>query len=272
MSRSQLFLAFFLASLLVVASTIEVEAQRQTRSPLPRTADRLGIGEFSFDDEIDEFYNTEQPRLEALCRGQANFQSCRVANLRPFDKVLAVVRDAPSEQGQVVGELHAVLYFHPRYDLGYRIDFIPRDPAASRLVWLDSVGDWGYGIEVPGVRAHGDWIQLFDGALPRQSWIPATSPSFHGAVNGIVGALISLPRLSARYPDGSQRPLPAGSYFIKRVQKRVVTLRREIAADFPCGEAIEPPRVMPASLEVAVASLFSAEGDPLFSLTYSRGC
>jgi hypothetical protein len=177
-------LAFLFASLLVVtAGTIPVSTQSATRSSLPRTADRLGIGEFYFDEEIDRFYNAEQPRLEALCHGQADFQKCRMANLRPFDKLLAVVRDAPSEQGQAIGELHAVLGFHPRYDLGYRIDFLPTDPAAPRRVWLESVGDWGYGIEIPGARARGDWIQLLDHSLPRRSWIAADSPPFRGAVS-----------------------------------------------------------------------------------------
>ena len=99
--------------------------------------------------------------MNALCSQQpdwqATFRSCRVAKLRPFDTLLAVVRDAPSEQGHIVGELHAVLCFHPLYDLGYRIDFILRDPAAPRRVWLDSVGDWGYGIEVPLRRSTVRW-------------------------------------------------------------------------------------------------------------------
>jgi hypothetical protein len=272
--RSPRFLLFLAGLLILPSGTIHPKAQQRqaATAAFPRTADRLRIAEFYLDGEIDRFYNVEEPRLEALCHGQPDIQKCRVANLRPFDKVLAVVRDAPSERGKALGELHAVLGFHPAYGLGYRIDFVPKDSAGPRRVWLDSVGDWGYGIEIPGARARGAWIQLFDDALPRQSWIPAGSPSFHGEVSGIVGALVSLPPLTARYPDGSRRSSPEGSYLIERVQNGVVTIRREIETDFACGEDAMPPAVMPPSLQVPVAGMFTAKGEPVFFLTYSRGC
>jgi hypothetical protein len=235
-------------------------------------AERLNIVEFHFEDEIDVFYNTEYPRLERLCSDASDRRACRVNNLRPFSRRLAFVHRAPSETSDVIGELHAVLSFHPDYDLGYGIEFRPRDGQAQGGVWLASVGDWGYGIEVPGVRVREPWVQLFGPPLPENSWVNLRSPSFRGDAGSIAGGLVSLPQLLAVSRDGTSRFITPGSYLIERIRGPEVTFRREVASDFPCGEDVKPPETMPASLRTRAANLFGERGQPLFERTYSRGC
>ena len=139
-------------------------------------------------------------------------------------------------------------------------------------MWLDSAGDWGYGIEIPGVRGRGGWIQLFADALPAQSWIRSDAPSFRGEASTIVGALVTLPSLPARFPDGATRRIAPGSYLITRIRGASVWFRAEMASDMPCGEDVTPPEVMPPMLQAHPADLFAPDGTPLFSFTYWRGC
>lgn len=255
----------------IAAARLGRGAQPPARRIAPRTVDRLTIGEFYFGEELDRYYNSEYPRLERLCTGRPDFHACRQRNLRPLAKRLARVHVAPSSDSAVAGELDAVLGFHPQFDLGYRIEFRPVNGERAR-VWLESAGDWGYGIEVPGVRRSGGWIQLFADVLPAQSWIRADSAEFHGEATPLVDALVTLQPLPARYPDGSTRRILPGSYLITQVQDAGVQFREEVAADMPCGEDVKPPDVMPPTLEARPADLFARDGTPLFSLTYSRGC
>jgi hypothetical protein len=233
-------------------------------------AERLNIAEFYFEG-LDAPYNRELARLDELCRNRQDTQACRVTNLRPLSMLVALVHDAPSDTSEIVGELHAVLGFHPDYDLGYSLEFRPRGTPAKGVVWLQSVGDWGYGIEVPGVRIHGEWIQLFGAPLPPASWVEDRS-SLSAQGGSIEGRLVSLPGLLATWPDGTERPITPGSYLIEQIQGSRVTFRAEVSTDFPCGEEVKPPVVMPPSLHATAQDFFNAAGAPLFSETYSRGC
>jgi hypothetical protein len=248
------------------------ERQRGATIVRANPAERLNIAQFYFEDELDTVYGRELERLDEVCRNLQERQPCRVKNLRPYSKVVTVVHRGPSEASEIVGELMAVLGFHPEDGLVYRLEFRPRDPRGKPGVWLESVGDWGYGIEIPGVRITGNWIQLFGSPLPAESWVNGRSTTFLALEEGsIQGSLVSLPALPATF-DGTRRLIMPGSYLIERIRGSQITLRQQVASDFPCGEDVKPPAVMPPSLETRAQDLFSATGFPLFSQTYSRGC
>lgn len=90
------FVGFLLAGLLgAAAGIVDVGAERQDSSALPRAADRLRIGVFYFDEEVGRLYDFGRRGLANGCIGQADVESVVASN----DRFLAVVRDAPSEQG-----------------------------------------------------------------------------------------------------------------------------------------------------------------------------
>ena len=164
----------------------------------------------------------------------------------------------------------SVLEFHPRYDLGYRLEFRPRGTPRKAAVWLDSVGDWGYGVKIPGVRIRGTWIRLFGAPLPATSWI--NGALLRADAGSIEGRLVTRPRLLAVWLDGTRRSIVAGSYLVERIRGSEVTARAEVPTDFSCGEEVKAPVVMPPSVRIAAQDLFSREGAPVFSETYGRGC
>lgn len=88
-----------------------------------------------------------------------------------------------------------------------------------------------------------------------------------GEATTIAGALVTLPSLPARFPDGSTHRIAPGSYLVTRIRGGRVRFREEVATDMPCGEEIKPPEVMPPMLEAQPADLFSRDGTPLFSFT-----
>ncbi len=204
---------------ILVSMTWEVSAGarpiQRSNSPRVSPIERLNIAKFSLESELDVSCNREYQRLDEVCVGHTDRQACRVKNLRPFSKLAAVLRNGPSASANVVGELHAVLGFYSDYGLGYRLAFRPRDQNAKAAVWLESVGDWGYGVEIPGVRVSGTWIRLFGSPLPSDSWVDGRSSSFQGQATSIQGTLVSLPPLRATFPDGTNRPIAPGSYWIE---------------------------------------------------------
>jgi hypothetical protein len=150
------------------------------------------------------------------------------------------------------------------------MEFRPSGDRADAGVWLASVGDWGYGINVPGVRIQGNWIQLFGSPLPSESWVDGGALMAHAA--SIEGELVSLPALPATYPDGTTRPIVPGSYLIEQIRDSTVIFRAEVASDYSCGEERRPPAVMPPSLRATAEAFFDSAGLAVFSETYSRGC
>jgi hypothetical protein len=232
-------------------------------------ADRLNIAEL-YVEGLDPPYNRELQRLDELCRNREHLQACRVANLRrTFVRVVSVHAGA-SDSSPILGELNAVLEFHPRYGLGYRLEFRPRGAPRKPAVWLDSVGDWGYGVEIPGVRIRGTWIQLFGSPLPATSWI--NGALLRADAGSIEGRLVTLPRLLAVWLDGTRRSIVPGSYLVERIRGSEVTVRAEVPTDFSCGEQVEAPVVIPPSVRIAAQDLFSRDGAAVFSETYGRGC
>lgn len=235
-------------------------------------AERLNIASFSFSEELDVLYNHEYARLNDVCQSAANQRECRARKLAPVSREVAGVRRLPVQRGPVVGRVHAVLNIHPDFDLGYALELERSEQPARRVVWMNSVGDWGYGIEVPGVRVRGNWIQLFGAPFSGDSWVDGTVPSFSAHVTPLEGAVVTLPPLPAVFPGGGKRPITAGSYFVQRVINGQVVFRGEVASDVPCGDDVKPPAVLPPSLRAAARDLFDDQSRPLFSITYGRGC
>lgn len=259
--------ALIALGIVVAASSSGTAMQRSTPAP-SALADRLNIAGLGVEG-LDAPYNAELERLGELCGKSDDVQACRTRNVRPVAVKVADVRPAPSQASPVIGELYAVLSFHPSYDVGYRMEFRPREAGVPASVWLDSIGDWGYRIEVAGVRMRGTWIQLVSRALPPASWIDIGRLGGGGSIEG---HLVTIPSVPAVWPDGKSRAIAEGSYLVQRIRGAQVTLRAEVPSDFPCGEVVNDPPVKPQSVQVAARDLFDPSGSPLFAETYGRGC
>ena len=124
----------------------------------------------------------------------------------------------------------SVLEFHPRYDLGYRLEFRPRGTPRKAAVWLDSVGDWGYGVEIPGVRIRGTWIRLFGAPLPATSWI--NGALLRADAGSIEGRLVTRPRLLAVWLR--HETLDRGGVIFGRTDPRLRSYRQSGSAKRFC--------------------------------------
>lgn len=248
---------------------VRVDGAFQTSRPDAAFGDRLNIASL-YIEALDAPYNEEMARLEELCLNRTEIRQCRERNLRSASVKAGTVHSAPSATSPILGDLYAVLTFHLRYDLGYRLEFRPGVPRAPTRVWLESIGDWGYGIEIDGVRVQGRWIQLIDPSLPATSWIDGTK--FRASVGSIEGSLVGLPAIPATGPDGMLGRLRPGSYLVERIHGAELIVREEVPSDFPCGEDVKPPAVMPPSMRIVAGNLFGSSGEALFGETYGRGC
>lgn len=233
---------------------------------------RLNIVEFYFSQELDDLYNRAGARITSTCQGVRDSGECQARALPRVSRRIATVRIAPESGAAAVGFIHAVLRLHPQYGLGYALEFEPADRRGTRLLWMESAGDWGYGIEQAGVRVRGDWVQLFGPPFPAVSWLDTRIPTFTALVSPLAGTLVKLPALPAALPDGTPHRSAPGTYLVESVRNGVVFFRVEIATDMPCEGDATPPAVMPPTLRVPGAALFSRTGAPLFSLAYGRGC
>lgn len=263
--------AVLAVAVLTIGTTIvaRIDDSNQTSTASMDLEGRLNIASL-YIDGLDGPYNQELERLDKLCPSQPDGKECRERNLRSTAVKAGSVHLGPSATSRVLGDLYAVMVVHPSYGVGYRLDFRPSERQEETVVWLDSIGDWGYGIEIAGVRIEGQWIQLIGGALPATSWIDGTQ--FGASAESIEGSLITVPAIPATTPDGTRVGLEPGSYVVERVRGTEVTIRQEVPTDFPCGEEVKAPSVMPPSMRVAASALFAQSGKALFSSTYGKGC
>ena len=269
--RSTAWLAWLMAIGAVTAvAIVRAEGAPQSQRSEAEFVDRLNIAAL-YIDGLDGPYNAELARLDGVCRAVfQDPQSCRERNLRATSVKAASVHSAPSADSPIIGDLYAVLSFHPQNQTGYRLEFRSRGSGARPAVWLESIGDWGYGIEIPGVRLKGQWMQLIDAALPATSWVDGSGL---GALAGsIEGSLITLPSIRAVWANGAKKSIAPGSYLVQRIRGSEVTVRAEVETDFPCGEEVKAPAVMPASVRINARDLFTPGGTALFAETYGRGC
>lgn len=269
-SRSRTWPAACVAVVLAIFPTVAALPAQQSTLEL---AQRLSIAKLHIDG-LDVPYDRELARLNGICASSGDAQACGALNLRPLAVKSVPVYGGASTGSAILGEIVAVLQVRAPHGLGYRLEYLPR--GAQPVIWIDDVGDWTFGIEIPGVRTRGTWIQLFGAPFARVSWINGATPSVTAGtvaqVEPIEGHLLWLPALPAAWPDGRRGPITAGSYLVERIRDNEITVRAEIPTDFPCSEVLKNPSVKPSSVRIAVRDFFSPEGDALFSYTYWRGC
>lgn len=178
---------------------------------------------------------------------------------------------APDSGSAVVGFVYAVIRVPAAWNLDLVLEFEPSGDPSRRGVWMENNGEWYHGVDQPGVRARGKWIQLIGPPFPSESWIDGSASGFRVDVDSIERMAVRLPALPAIFPDGERRAITPGSYFIERIAEGTVFLREEVASDLECNGA-EPPAVMPPTLRANVRDFFGADGAPLFVDSNPTGC
>ncbi len=252
---------------------------RGTLSPSPESpgpaaahAGRLFIAVFYLDGEIDALYQAETNRLLQICNAYGS--ACFSGHFSPVRRPVARLYSLPDSTGPVVGNIHAVLKLSGQEYGGLTIGLDVATPTAGErsATWMATVGDWGYGIYVSGVRPRGSWVQLFGTPFPHQPWLSLSEPAFSGEVLSIDGEILRLRSVTATSPNGEITLVRDGQYLITSVSDEVVEFRIELAADMACGETVEPPQQAPPMLRAAPAEFFDADGTPRFSFVYQKGC
>jgi hypothetical protein len=156
-------------------------------------------------------------------------------------------------------------------ELGIGLDFESADQTHRRTQWIESVGDWGYGIEMDGVATNGTWVQVFDGPIKPSMWLTG-SPQLHVRVDSIKGQLVGLEQLEATDPSGAKVRTEDAAYLILSVDSNAVIFRQEVPSDAPCGDDAKAPPILPPSLRAPTSEFFNPDGSARFGRAYTRGC
>jgi hypothetical protein len=204
-----------LASVALLCASVAILAQAASVGP-QAAAERLFVAVFSLGSDVDEMVRVEHDRLLAICKSYS--ASCFSQHFPGKRQSVAVVHSSPSAASPVVAYVHAVLrpgnkHYGP-FIIGLDVEL-----ASARgefKPWMDTVGDWHYGIHVSGVRPRGKWVQLIQAPFPSQAWLSAESSSFAAYVQPIAGEILALQSVRATFPDGSRRRIPDGNYVIMR--------------------------------------------------------
>jgi len=234
--------------------------------------ERLFIANFILDRGLDVRYQQESRRLLEIC--QFYSPECFGEHFTEVRQRIATLRSEPGSGAEVVGHLVAVIKVSGREygGLTIGIDVETADDPVRTGTWRETVGDWGYGIYVMGVRPREEWLQLTNLPIVGHAWVSKTEPSLSAHVSAFEGTIVNLQPLVAAFPDGNSRSISAGSYLIKEVTDGRVRFRAEIPTDFACGHPAERPDVMPPILHAGAAEFFNEDGTPRFSVKYQRGC
>jgi len=261
-----------------LAASLAMAARAEDVDP----AERLYIAGISLVGEPAVRYEREAIRLEDLCRpssGVPQDERDRAICIEKYvdrsaDRI-ATLHSAPDAQSPIVGFVWGVLRAGA-WNVGYDLEIeLAADPSRRR-VWIENAGEWMHGVDQPGVRVRGSWVQLIGPSFPPISWIDVKEAKLPIDVTSIGGSLVSLPALSATFPDGEQRAIAEGAYRIERIADGIVTFRAEIPSDMPCGGPDEPPpdppAVMPPMLRAPARHFFGADGVALFRDAYPGGC
>ena len=257
----------------VCASTTVTPAQVVPPSTAPPPpADRLFIAVVHLGADADELYEKEYDRLLGICKRYTS--ACFSENFSSARRLIAELHSAPNSASPVVGSVHAVLRMsgEPDVDLAIGFDVERTSNPGQFAVWLNTVGDWSYGIYVCGVRPRGGWVQLVGAPFPSQAWLSTRSTSLSALVQPIAGEILRLQSVRATLPNGVRGRIPDGPYLIVRSSQATIEFRAEVPSDMPCGDSIRPPKVMPPILRTTPAEFFNQDGSPRFSFVYARGC
>jgi hypothetical protein len=217
--------------------------------------ERLGVAILGIGVDADALYQRE--------RASPNFT--------PVRRRVSTVRSAPGPTAGVRGYLHLVLKVRKQDGgLMYGLDFERAEAPGRFETWLDSVGDWGYGIHVPGLRARGTWVQLIGPPFDGDAWIDGETPALSASVEPVQDQLLALRGVRATRAGREQRQ--TGTFLIQRVSGGSVTFRQEVPSDMPCADDVKPPGALPPSWQAPAREFFDAQGRPLFDVAYPKGC
>jgi hypothetical protein len=242
--------------------------------------ERFWILGISLAGELGVRYEREAERLQDLCQTWPRYpqdeEPRRLCMEKYLDRTtdrIVTVRDAPDANGAVVGVVYGVMRADA-WNIQYELEFAPAEDLSRRRVWIASPGEWLHGVDQPGVRVRGDWVQLIGPPFPPSSWIDRRESKLPLDVSGL--EIVTLPALTAAFPDGTQHAIAPGNYRVERIADGVVTFRAEIPSDMPCNGPDEPPPAppspMPETLRAPAANFFGADGAALFRDAWPGGC
>lgn len=263
--------AFAVALIVTTVAGRLQPASAQTAAVVP-PQERLLTSELVFngpDDPLERIYQG----LVRLCGAvQERGDTCLSRNMRGRRERVALLYSEPSLASAPAAQVMAtpILRRGETEALGLALEVETIDQPGVAKRWIDDVGDFGYGIHLDGdVRRVGDWAQLVRPAAVQGAWLPLESPTLRVFVDSIEGSILELDRLPSSAPRFTE--IPAGSYFIVRVESDVVELRDEIESDMPCEDPA-PPRVLPPVLQASASQFFDPDGRPRFRTKYTKGC
>ena len=263
----------FVAVLFVCLAAATPLSQSPTGSnTTPEPADRLFLASFALGDEFDQLYRSETERLLALCTYYGS--PCFSQHFTAKRLMVSRVHFSPEPSSRVVAYIYALLKVsgeqYGGLTAGLQVELA--DAPGQFHTWMESVGDWSYGIYVSGVRPRRNWVQMFGSPFPPQAWISTEVKSFEAHVRPIADEILGLESVRAVFPDGRMRLVPTGTYVIKRSSRIQVEFRAEVPSDMACDEPVAPPPVKPPTLRARPAEFFNKDGSPRFSVVYQKGC
>jgi hypothetical protein len=218
-------------------------------------------------------YGAETERLLGICK--FHVAECFARHFSVKRLVVASVHSSPDANSPVVAYVYAVLKLpgdqHGGLTVGLDVE-LAASPGQF-VTWMETVGDWGYGIFVSGVRPRGQWVQIFGAPLPASAWLAVESASFPAIAESIEGMILGLEHVRATSRDGARKRIRSENYYmILRSSPKGVEFRSEVAIDMPCAEPVEKPPMMPPILRAPPAEFFNADGSPRFAVAYPKGC
>jgi hypothetical protein len=200
--------------------------------------------------------------------------------------VLARVHDRPREGAPVRGTVRAVTRrrsypepypedARPQFYLDYALEYHPGG-AAVPVVWVEQLGDWGYGVNTFVNGRAGAWARLPADPFGDGAWVRVSrdGAGLAGELEAAEGHLVDFePGAGA---DRTGAAVPGGTYLVTRADSAVVEVRQEVPSDFVAQCRDDAPPDPPAStvlrFRMATPDLFDGGGRPRLSVAYPRGC
>lgn len=139
------------SALVVFASLLILWVPAET-TVAPAPAERLFIAIFELPEQVDRLVKAETDRLLDVCKHYGSV--CFSRHFTPQRRRVGVLHSSPHSASPVVGHVDAVVKVGGEQYGGLTVGLeIEVAGAATRETWMDTVGDWGYGIYVSGRAA-----------------------------------------------------------------------------------------------------------------------
>ncbi len=281
MLRQAVAVVFIAIGVLAYGGCASVVARPATQGTIvPDAAQRLHVAVLVLTSgSVDELYQTELTRLDALCGGKP--VGCRSASFKGRRLAIGILRDEPKNDARVAGTIYASLRvrrgtFEPAgwgqfETLAVALEVESRTQPGRFHEWISDVGDWSYGVHVEGVGVRGQWVHVVH-PIGARGWLSPEGPVLQATAESIQGQIVRLAGVTVQWPDGSRRTAETGNYLIEAVRGRDIEFRAEVESDFACGDPVEPPKVLPPTLRSTAADFFSPDGSSRFAVVYTKGC